>query len=79
MRDFDEFLEYARGNDEFGKKIIDIAKDVPDLKSEDMSSGEKVAKFIMAMHQHSLDMSKELLRVYHEWLSSQLDEPSNHR
>lgn len=79
MRDFDEFLEYARSNDEFGEKIIDIAKDVPNLKSEDMSSGEKVAKFIMAMHQHSLDMSTELLRAYHEWLSSQLDEPSNHR
>ena len=79
MRDFDEFLEYARSNDEFGEKIIDIAKDVPNLKSEDMSSGEKVAKFIMAMHQHSLDMNKELLRAYHEWLSSQLDEPLNHR
>lgn len=73
MHDFSEFENDVVASDEFVSKIHNIAAEIPDLSSADLSSDQKLIKFVFALHMNSLKINLEYLRAYHEWLSSQED------
>ena len=79
MRDFDEFLNSTAENKEFQEKLLNAAKDASNIDSDELSDKQAFAKWLLKFQIKILDINREYLRAYHEWLSSQLDEPSNHR